>query len=295
MDETVEPLRTEPTALGQPGGGDTPPLARPISGPAALQPPTPRDELLLPDSSAAAAWLDLALMVCLLGMFEVTAATLFATFAGGHSAAGSAASDRDHSMDLRRLLLPLLAVRALISMGVVACIVRSRRQTAASLGVTARHLGRNLLAGLGALVIAYVLIYAIMLPLAFAWPGAIDQMQENVRRIRQVVPDLHPAGFLALAATVGVYEELLFRGFLMTRLRRGTGSWTVAVLISTAIFTALHAPDQMPVALVPVAVLSLVFSVVTVWRRSLVPAVVAHTLFDFSQFIGMMLTSESWT
>ena len=84
-----------------------------------------------------------------------------------------------------------------------------------------------------------------------------------------------------MAATVGVYEELLFRGFLMTRLRRGTGSWTVAVLISTSIFTALHAPDQMPVALVPIAILSLVFSMVTVWRRSLIPAVVAHTLFDF--------------
>ena len=179
MDETVEPSWTEPTAGGQPGEGDTPPLARPISGSVALQLPTPRNELLLPDSRAAAAWLDLALMVCLLGMFEVTAATLFAVFVQGPPAAGSASFDREHSMDLRRLLLPSLAVRAVISVLVVACIVRSRRQSAASLGVTADRLGRNLLVGLGALVVAYVLIYAIMLPLAFAWPGAIDQMQEK--------------------------------------------------------------------------------------------------------------------
>ena len=296
MDETVEPSWTEPSAGGQPGEGTTPPLARPISGPVALPPPTPRDELSLPDSNAAAAWLDLALMVCLLGLFEVTAATLFAAFAGGPPAAGSAAFDRDHSMDLRRLLLPSLAVRAVISMVVVACIVRSRRQTAASLGVTADRLGRNLLVGLGALVVAYVLIYAIMLPLAFAWPGAIDQMQENVWRIRRVMPDLNPAGFLAVAATVGVYEELLFRGFLMTRLRRGLGSWTGSVMISTAVFTSLHGMDQTPAALVLITVLSLVFSAVTIWRRSIVPAIVAHALWDFSQFVYLYyVAGDQWT
>ncbi len=213
MDETVEPSGTEPATRGQPGDGDTPPLARPISGPAALSPPAPRDELLLPDSHASAAWLDLALMVCLLGMFDVAAATLLGMFAEGSPAAGSAppagniGDAASRSMDMRRLLLPSLAVRAVISMVVVACIVRSRRQTAASLGVTTVRLGRNLLVGLGALVVAYVLIYATMLPLALAWPGATDQMWENAQRIRQFMPDLGPAGFLAVAATVGVYED----------------------------------------------------------------------------------------
>ena len=49
-------------------------------------------------------------------------------------------------------------------------------------------------------------------------------------------------------------------------------------MLNTAIFTALHAPDQTVAALGPITILSLVFSVVTVWRRSIVPAIVAVPL-----------------
>ena len=82
----------------------------------------------------------------------------------------------------------------------------------------------------------------------------------------------------------------------MTRLRRTTGSWTLAVLISTAVFTGLHAIEQTLPALLLITILSLVFSVVTIWRKSIIPAVVAHALFDFSQFLLMSLTAgDSWT
>ena len=84
---------------------------------------------------------------------------------------------------------------------------------------------------------------------------------------------------------IGVYEELVFRGFLMTRLRRATGSWTAAVVLSTLVFTGLHALDQLPVALVAITILSLVFSVVTILRRSIIPAIVGHALFDLSQLL----------
>jgi membrane protease YdiL (CAAX protease family) len=123
----------------------------------------------------------------------------------------------------------------------------------------------------------------------------MNQMQENAKRLTGIVPRLSLWGFFGVAVVIGVYEELVFRGFLMTRLRRATRSWTAAVLISTAVFTALHALDQTPVALIWIAMLSLIFSVVTIWRRSIAPAIVAHILFNFTQFIGLALQSgESW-
>jgi len=107
---------------------------------------------------------------------------------------------------------------------------------------------------------------------------------------------LRPAEFVPLTAMIGIYEELVFRGFLMTRLRRGTGSWAVAVALSTVIFTSLHAFDQTHSALVVVAILSLVFSLATIWRRSIIPAIIAHALFDLSQLLLLYVQAgDSWT
>ena len=69
---------------------------------------------------------------------------------------------------------------------------------------------------------------------------------EKAQAALAMVPRLHPLGYVGVAAMVGIYEEIVFRGFLMTRLRRATGSWFVAVLASTALFTSLHAFDQTP-------------------------------------------------
>jgi membrane protease YdiL (CAAX protease family) len=93
--------------------------------------------------------------------------------------------------------------------------------------------------------------------------------------------------FALVTLLIGLWEELVFRGFLMPRLRRATGSWAIAVLLSTAVFAALHVIDQVPAALVLVTVLSLMFSLVTIWRRSIVPAVVAHALFDLGVFMTL--------
>ncbi len=41
------------------------------------------------------------------------------------------------------------------------------------------------------------------------------------------------------------------------------------------------------IALVVVGILSITFSLLTIWRRSIIPAIVTHTLFDFSQFVGL--------
>jgi membrane protease YdiL (CAAX protease family) len=127
------------------------------------------------------------------------------------------------------------------------------------------------------------------------WPALIDQMTENAERLMRLMPRLHLLTFGGVALTVGVYEELVFRGFLMPRLRRATGSWTAAVVISTILFTIPHWIDQTTVALVPVAILSVVFSLLTIWRKSLVPAIMGHFLFDWAQFVALAVTAgDAW-
>ena len=153
----------------------------------------------------------------------------------------------------------------------------------------------NLLIGVGAMMAAYAIIFPVMTALTLASPAARDQMNQNMEILTNFLPKAHPLEFLGAMATVGVWEELFFRGFLMTRLRRVTGGWIVAVLLSTGVFVALHALTQAPAALVLIAILSLIMSVVTIWRRSLVPAIVAHTLFDLLQLAGLyFVAGDQW-
>ena len=194
------------------------------------------------------------------------------------------------------MLLPVLSLRALAAMVIIALLARRRGLTVRSVGLSLSGAPLNIAIGLAVLVAVYGLIAVIMLLLWLLWPEVVGEMQENARRIMELVPNLRPVEFVPLSALIGVYEELVFRGFLMTRLRRATGGWTIAVVLSTAVFTGLHAFEQTPVALVIVAILSLVFSLVTIWRRSIVPAVIAHALFDLSQLLLLHLQAgDSWT
>lgn len=271
------------------------PLARPVTASSPVGGGPKPDELLIEAGTPGTAWLDIAgLILCmfLLELLAGTAMSLIVEIVPG-SLDGGFSPIKSELM--RTLLLPTLAIRAAGSIAIIAVILARRRQSAASVGLSRRGLALNCLIGAGATVIAYVMIIVSSIMLWFVWPSLLDQMEENAQRIQNMVPRLHPVGLAGMAAMVGLYEELVFRGFLMTRLRRATGSWILAVLVSTAIFTALHALDQTQAALVSVTILSLVFSAVTIWRRSLIPAIVAHALFDLSQLLWLYyVVGDSW-
>lgn len=220
------------------------PVARPVPLPNITTARLRADEILLPAGTRGAAWADLARLIVWLVLLELLAGAVLGIVGGfmlGPQDPGSDSAD----MELQRvLLLPMLAVRAVGSTAIIAMILHHRRQSVGSVGLGRRGFTLNFLMGIGAVVAIYGLI-ALTTPLLWlVWPQLWDQMEENAERIVAMVPKLHPLGFVGLAAMIGVYEEVLFRGFLMTRLRRATGNWAVAVLISTVLFTALHALDQ---------------------------------------------------
>lgn len=242
-----------------------------------------------------AAWLDVAGLILCMFLLDLLTWAGMSLIVELPSASLEAGSSPINAELMRTLLLPTLTIRAAGSIAIIAMILAYRRQSAASVGLSRRGLALNCLIGVGATVVAYGLIIFSSIMLWLVWPDLLDQMEENAQRIQDMVPRLHPLGFVGMAAMVGLYEELVFRGFLMTRLRRATGNWIPAVLVSTTIFTALHALDQTQAALVSVTILSLVFSAVTIWRRSLIPAIVAHALFDLSQLLGLYYAAgDSW-
>ncbi len=271
------------------------PLARPIGDGAPMAQPVAQwepDDMLLCGSTRGRALIDLAVVGLLFVRLGLAGEGLLLILWGvpiGGTEPVPAAVRRD-------LLVPTLAMRTAITIALLTGLLLFRREGMRSIGVTRRALGVNLLLGLGTMLAACGLIYPALLILGVAWPGFAEQMQENAGRILEAFPKLGFGGLTAVCATVGVYEELLFRGFLLPRLRRITGSWTLAVLVSTAIFTSLHMIDQTLAAMVAVTILSLIFSVVTIWRRSIIPAIVGHMLFDLSQLVALSYqVGDAWT
>ncbi len=274
--------------------GDAIPTARPIPIPKP-QPTPARGEdhaLLLSSATRGSVWADMVAITLLVVAFDVAG-----SIAVRAVTAPSGLPDDVSLPALRRALFaPLLAGRLMAVSLSVTVLLRFRRQSLPSIAVVSSHSAINVLAGMAAVAVAYALIFAWQISVSYFWPGLWEQMSENAERIMALVPKpAHPIGFVPFALVVAVYEEVLFRGFLMTRLRRATGSWMLAVVISTVVFTSLHAADQTPAALVPVAILSVVFSLATIWRRSLLPAIVGHSLFNLFSFVGLYyFAGDKW-
>ena len=85
---------------------------------------------------------------------------------------------------------------------------------------------------------------------------------------------------LPLSAFVGFWEELVFRGFLLGRLKLvfGGKAW-VAVLVSGVLFGLGHGYQGLP-GLLQTSMVGVALGAVTVWRKSLWPAVIAHLSID---------------
>jgi uncharacterized protein len=86
--------------------------------------------------------------------------------------------------------------------------------------------------------------------------------------------------FIALACTVAVCEELIYRGFVFAVVMLAAGSsLTIAILVSSAIFSAAHA-YQGRQGIATTFVLGALFALARVWTLSLVPAIFAHLVVD---------------
>jgi uncharacterized protein len=91
-----------------------------------------------------------------------------------------------------------------------------------------------------------------------------------------------PAEFalaFALVVVVAVTEEVIFRGYLILRLRAVTKSTAAAIVLSSVIFSIGHGYEG-TAGVITVGFMGLVFALVYIWRKSLVAPIVMHFLQD---------------
>jgi membrane protease YdiL (CAAX protease family) len=84
---------------------------------------------------------------------------------------------------------------------------------------------------------------------------------------------------MLLSVSAGVCEELVYRGFLLTRLRELTGNTVLPLLATSVAFGLAHIYQSVPAALSS-CVFGLILGVFTLGSRNLFPAILAHAAWD---------------
>jgi membrane protease YdiL (CAAX protease family) len=101
--------------------------------------------------------------------------------------------------------------------------------------------------------------------------------------VAAMLPHTVPArvAWAIVAVSVGLTEEVVYRGYLQTQFAAFTGRPRVAWVLQAVLFGLAHA-EQGPAAVVRLAAYGLMLGALARWRRSLVPGIVAHVWTDLA-------------
>ncbi|MEW5801848.1 MAG: type II CAAX endopeptidase family protein [bacterium] len=108
----------------------------------------------------------------------------------------------------------------------------------------------------------------------------------GLSHIEEVPLSLMPTGIWeivlggVLVLVVAFAEEIIFRGYLITRLEEITENPLISVLLSTLLFTIGHAYEG-AAGMMAVGYIGLVFSLLFLWKKSLAMVIVLHFLTNF--------------
>jgi membrane protease YdiL (CAAX protease family) len=141
--------------------------------------------------------------------------------------------------------------------------------------------GKTILYGIlaGVVLIAIlVLQYAVIIPLFHL--NAAHAMAE-----RQAIISLPYWDRVLIVLRAAVVEEILFRGYLIEKVRQLTGSTTPAVIVSIAVFTYAHLSGWGAVHLIPVFAAAIVLALLYIWRRDLSCNMIGHFIVDGVGFL----------
>jgi membrane protease YdiL (CAAX protease family) len=179
---------------------------------------------------------------------------------------------------------------------VVALLISRDRDWRASLGLQPRPLLETLAFGGVGLVMSYAVNIALVLVYTSASKAGLAEQAADKAKWASKLGELPFASILPLALFVGLWEEIVFRGFLLGRLRvafRGVpGTWdrgTVVAILVVGILFGLGHGYQGLLGLVQTSAVGMALGALTVWRKSLWPAVIAHLTIDTIGLVALKI------
>lgn len=172
-------------------------------------------------------------------------------------------------------------IEAAMICAIAAYLCMRRRLPAAAVGLYTKRIGWQIGWSMIGLFGCYVWLIASAVVLVPLLPGLADDLEQR-RKVFELLPHNNIGEQVALFAAVVIHEELWFRGLLLPYLRKVTGHWWVAVVISACVFGALHIAQGI-LGVIQVTGLGIVLSIVFIRTRSLITVMIAHFVFDLAQ------------
>ena len=154
-------------------------------------------------------------------------------------------------------------------------------------GLSASDLGDGLGIAAPTLVFTAVLLAAVVAVTIFKVRqirrASPERLAKQVRKARSYTPNgpVELAAFALVAITAGVCEELLYRGWIVNLATAASRSMVAGVLIGGIVFGTAHAYQGVK-GMLHAGTMGMVFGVVFVLTKSLVPIQVMHAGIDLA-------------
>jgi len=130
----------------------------------------------------------------------------------------------------------------------------------------------------GAWICALLVIALAAVAMGMDHSGNLDEARKQIGFLAPQ-SSLEVFLWICLSATAGFCEEVLFRGYLQKQFTRLLRNRWIALVAVSILFGLGHGYEGAQ-RMVLIAMLGLSFGVLSMWRKSLRPAMMAHTLQD---------------
>jgi uncharacterized protein len=153
-----------------------------------------------------------------------------------------------------------------------------------TIGWTRRRFLLDAWIGLSVFMASYFVIAIVAAIVVTLNPEILEREPEAQRAIRETFPPLTLWGIIAVMLFVAIWEEVVFRGFMLTRLFALMNRWWLVLPVGAVIFAVPHI-YQGVLAVTMIIILALIMSTLFIWRRSLTAPIVFH----FANNVVMLL------
>jgi membrane protease YdiL (CAAX protease family) len=178
-----------------------------------------------------------------------------------------------------QIYLPTIAIEWLI-FGVVFLVLKRGKENLSDVGFS-KFNWANLGIGLGFLLVANVILLGLAQVLEFLHLTVPEEIgfilpRTNTERVFWVI----------LSVTAGICEETGFRGYVLTKLNLFTNNWYLTVALSSLCFGLGHFYQGVG-GVILTGTYGLMFCLLFIWRKSLVPGIIAHSLQDLTALFAV--------
>ena len=171
-----------------------------------------------------------------------------------------------------QIYLPTILIELLVLLLII-FVLRRGNENLKTIGFVKFNL-RNLLIGIGFLGLAILFLHSI---------NSLFQLStsQTQKDIFFLLPQTATDKFfwIIMSLVAGICEEAGFRGFVLTKLNFWIKNWWLTALISSIFFGLGHLYQGLG-GVILTGIYGFLFCLVFIWRRSLFPGIVAHTLQD---------------